>query len=119
MTGAAPGSGGPGGFLEFFILEASDYVEQLDGLLLGGTVSGPDADAVQRVARALRGTATMAKIPSFADLAQSVERVGRALQEGALRWEPALSGALVSAIDDLKILLHAARNWTPAEDRRA
>ena len=24
------------GFLEFFILEASDYVEKLDALLLGG-----------------------------------------------------------------------------------
>ena len=35
-------SEGPG-FLEFFILEASDYVEQLDGLLLGGSSTGPDA----------------------------------------------------------------------------
>jgi HPt (histidine-containing phosphotransfer) domain-containing protein len=112
-------AGGPGGFLEFFILEAGDYVEQLDGLLLGGSVSGPDPDAMQRVARALRGTATMAKIPSFAELAQNVERVGRALQDGAVRWEPALGGALVAAIDDLKILLRAARNWSPAEDQRA
>jgi hypothetical protein len=61
----------------------------------------------------------MAKIPSFAELAQNVERVGRALQDGAVRWEPALSGALVAAIDDLKILLRAARNWSPAEDQRA
>src|SRR3954469_10021347 len=97
-------SEGPG-FLEFFILEASEYVEQLDGLLLGGGSSGPDADAVQRVARALRGTATMAKIPAFADLANSIERVGRAMHDGALAWDPALGGALVAAIDDLKILL--------------
>ena len=48
-------SEGPG-FLEFFILEASDYVEQLDGLLLGSSSNGPDADAIQRVARALRRT---------------------------------------------------------------
>jgi chemotaxis protein histidine kinase CheA len=111
-------SEGPG-FLEFFILEASDYVEQLDGLLLGGGSSGPDADALQRVARALRGTATMAKIPSFAELAGSIERVGRAMHDGILSWDPSLGGALVASIDDLKILLHAARTWGADEDRRA
>lgn len=111
-------SEGPG-FLEFFILEASDYVEQLDGLLLGGGSRGPDADALQRVARALRGTATMAKIPSFADLAGSIERVGRAMHDGALGWDPSLGGALVAAVDDLKILLHGARTWGAEEDRRA
>jgi len=111
-------SEGPG-FLEFFILEASDYVEQLDGLLLGGGSTGPDADAIQRIARALRGTATMAKLPSFADVAGGVERVGRALQEGVLRWDPALGGAMVAAVDDLKTLIHAARKWSPAEDQRA
>jgi HPt (histidine-containing phosphotransfer) domain-containing protein len=107
------------GFLEFFILEASDYVEQLDGLLLGGGSVGPDGEAMQRAARALRGTATMAKIPAFAELAAALERVGRGMQDGILRWEPALAGAVVAAIDDLKSLLHAARAWSPAEDRRA
>src|SRR5947209_14045039 len=102
------------GFLEFFILEASDYVEQLDGMLLGGSAAGPDADAMQRVARALRGTATMAKLPSFAEVAAAVERVGRAMQDGALRWDPALGGAMIATIDDLKALLHAARTWSPA-----
>jgi chemotaxis protein histidine kinase CheA len=107
------------GFLEFFILEASDYVEKLDGLLLGGGSVGPDGEAMQRAARALRGTATMAKLPAFAELAAGLERVGRAMQDGLLRWEPALAGAVVAAIDDLKSLLHAARSWSPAEDRRA
>src|SRR5439155_24483171 len=111
-------SEGPG-FLEFFILEASDYVEQLDGLLLGSSSNGPDADAMQRVARALRGAATMAKLPSFAGVAGSVERVGRSMQDGLLRWDPALGGALVAAVDDLKTLLHSARRWSPAEDARA
>ena len=110
---------GPAGFLEFFILEASDYVEQLDRLLLDGGASGPDTGALQRVARALRGTATMAKLPSFADVAAALERVGRALQEGTIRWDPALGGALVSAIDDLRILLRGARTWSAEEEHRA
>ena len=95
------------------------FVEQLDGLLLGGSPAGPDADAMQRVARALRGTATMAKLPSFAEVAAGVERVGRAMQEGVLRWDPALGGAMVATIDDLKTLLHSARTWSAADDQRA
>jgi HPt (histidine-containing phosphotransfer) domain-containing protein len=110
---------GPAGFLDFFVLEASDYVEQLDGLLLRASATGPDAGALQRIARALRGAATMAKLRSFADLAGAVERVGRALHEGAQHWDPALSAALVAAVDELKTLIHAARTWSAAEDRRA
>ncbi len=109
----------PAGFVDFFILEASDYVEQLDGLLLRASATGPDSSAMQRIARALRGAATMAKLRSFADLAGAVERVGRALHDGSKEWEPALSAALVAAIDELKTLIHAARTWSAAEDRRA
>ena len=120
MTGAPAGGGGPSGFLEFFVLEASEYIEQLDRLLLQATSAGtPDAGATQRIARALRGTATMAKIPAFAAVASGIERVGRALQQGSLRWEPALSGALVAAVDDLKILVRAARSWSPLDEQRA
>jgi chemotaxis protein histidine kinase CheA len=107
------------GFLEFFILEASDYVGQLDGLLLAGGSGGPDPNAVQRVARALRGTATMAKLPAFADLAAAIERVGRAMHDRRLTWDPPLRGALAAAIDDLKKLLHSARRWSSDDDRRA
>jgi chemotaxis protein histidine kinase CheA len=107
-----PGKGA--GFLEFFILEAGEYVEQIDGLLNAAGAAGPDPNALQRIARALRGTATMAKIPAFADLAGGVERVGRALREGALKWDASLDGAVVAAIDELKALIHGARTWSPA-----
>lgn len=109
----------PVGYLDFFILEASDYVEQLDGVLLASGASAPDADALQRVGRALRGSATMAKLNSFAALAAGIERVGRALREGALSWDTALRGVLVSAVDDCKILLHSIRAWSDADERRA
>jgi HPt (histidine-containing phosphotransfer) domain-containing protein len=107
------------GFLDFFVLEASDYIEQLDGLLAHAGAMSPDADSLQRLARALRGSATMAKLPAFAELAGAVERIGRAMRDGALTWEPSLAGPLVSAIDDLKILVRAVRSWSPAEDQRA
>jgi len=108
----------PGGFLDFFILEASDYIDQLDAQLLAadGTV---DPEALQRVGRALRGSATMAKQLPLAEMAAGVERVGRALREQHLQWNAALRGVLVATIDDLKILLRSARAWTPADDARA
>jgi chemotaxis protein histidine kinase CheA len=106
-------------FLDFFVLEASEYVEQIDGLLSRAAATGPDADALQKIARALRGSATMAKLTSFAELASAVESVGRALRQGALGWDASLQGAITAAVDDLKILVRAARSWSPAEDQWA
>lgn len=108
----------PGGFLDFFILEASDYIEQIDAQLLGGE-AGIDAEALQRIARALRGSATMARRAPLAEIATGLERVGRALRERQLEWSPGLRGVLVAAVDDLKILLRNVRSWSTADDERA
>lgn len=105
------------GLLEFFILEAGEYIERLDGLVAaaeGG--SGPPADDFTRHARALRGSATMVKLPALADVAAGLERTGRGLADGSLAWDPAVSGAVVAAIDDLKILVRAVRTWGNRED---
>src|SRR4030095_7831724 len=109
----------PAGFLDFFVLEASEYIEQLAALMLAAGASGPDAESLQRAARALRGSATMAKLPAFAEMAAGVERVGHALRSGVTRWEPALAGALVATIDDCKLLLRNVRTWSAADDARS
>lgn len=109
----------PVGFLDFFVLEASDYIEQLDALLQGSGETPPDADVLQRAARSLRGSATMAKLSAFAQMAAGMERVGRALREGALAWDAALRGVLVATVDDCKLLLRNVRNWSAADDARA
>ena len=111
----APGTS----FLDFFVLEAGEYVEQLDGLVLRAPGSGPDADQLQKVARALRGSATMAKLSSFADLASGIEAVGRALRTNAVSWDERLKSALAGTIDDFKILVRAVRTWSPNEDQLA
>src|SRR5204862_7722658 len=98
MTNPTPG------FLDFFILEASEYVEQLDGLLArAGTTTGPDTEVLIRHARALRGSATMARITTFADLAGALERVGRSLRQGMLPWSQAVPGPAASSADDLMV----------------
>ncbi|NUR32532.1 MAG: hypothetical protein HOQ30_00860, partial [Gemmatimonadaceae bacterium] len=109
----------PVGFLDFFILEASDYIEQLDAQLLAGGTGEPDAETLQRAARALRGSATMAKLPAFAEMAAGIERVGRSLRERTLPWDAALRGALVATVDDCKLLLRNVRAWGPADDARS
>jgi chemotaxis protein histidine kinase CheA len=109
----------PAGFLDFFVLEAGEYIEQLDALLLASGNGSPDLETLQRVARALRGSATMAKLPAFAEMAAGIERVGRGLRSGATRWEPALAGALVATVDDCKLLLRNVRSWSDADDARS
>lgn len=110
---------GAGSYLDFFVLEAGEYVEQIDGLLLRAAASGPDADQLQKISRALRGSATMARLPMFAELSSAVEAIGRALRQGGIAWNEGLRSALTAAVDDLKILVRAARSWSAAEDEWA
>ena len=109
----------PVGFLDFFILEAGDYVEQLDAQILAGASDSIDGEAVQRSARALRGSATMAKLPAFAALAAGMERVGRALRGRTLPWDAEIRGVLVASVDDCKVLLRNVRSWSEADESRA
>ena len=106
------------GYLDFFVLEASEYVEKLDALVGAAGATGPDAAEFARVARALRGSATMARASGMAELAGGIERAGRALRDGTLWWDARLSGALVAAVDDCKILLRSLKTWGAAEDAR-
>jgi hypothetical protein len=107
------------GLLDFFTLEASEYVEHLDGLVSRAAGGPPELEGFIRSARALRGSATMAKVGGVADVAVALERVARALHAGSLVWNAALRGACVATIDDLKILIRGVRNWGESETSRA
>lgn len=110
---------GSGGLLDFFVLEAAECLEQLDALLARSGEEGPSADALQREARRLRGSATMAKLGDFAGLAAAIERIARARKEGTLGWDLGVKGALIGAVDDLKVLLHSVREWDDAAQAKA
>lgn len=107
------------GLLDFFVLEGSEYVERLDGILAAARGGAPDAAALTQAARALRGSATMSKLTGMAELASAMERVARGLRENVVQWSPALQAALVAAVDDAKILIRGVRAWGEAEERRA
>lgn len=107
-----------GGLLDFFTLEASEYVEQLDALVSRATASPPDAEAFARGVRSLRGAATMAKVMGVANLAVALERLAKQVKDGELAWDASSRGVAISAIDDAKILIRAVRTWGPGEDAR-
>jgi hypothetical protein len=107
------------GLLDFYILEASEYVDQLDALVAAAAHAPPESTPFITAARALRGSSTMAKLLRMAELAGSVERVGRAMRDGSVRWTPDVRSAVVSAIDDMRVLLRTVRSWSATEEQRA
>src|ERR1700679_1276963 len=107
------------GLLDFFVLEGSECVEQLDGLLARAASGVPDFDAFARNARALRGSATMAKVKGITEVANALERIVKGLRDGSIAWPPHVRGAIIATVDDLKILIRGVRAWGPAEDARA
>ncbi|MCE9601030.1 MAG: hypothetical protein K8S21_02295 [Gemmatimonadetes bacterium] len=108
-----------GGLLDFFTLEATEYVDQLDDLATRASAAPPEAEPFARAARALRGAATMAKVRGIADVATGIERLARHVREGKLAWDTAVRGTVIAAIDDLKFLVRGVRSWGDAEDKRA
>src|SRR3569833_2779515 len=107
----------PDGLLHFFVLEATDYIDRLDSLVTAAGDDGPDASAFGRYARNLRGSATMSRQMGIAELSSALERLARALRHRTIKWDVALSAVVVSAIDDLRILVRAIR--TPGADESA
>src|SRR5689334_15266585 len=108
-----------GGLLDFFVLEASEYTEQLDAAISKASGKVPDLDIFTRNSRALRGSATMARVDGIAKVATGLERLGRGLRDGSLQWTPQLRAAIVSAVEDCKILIRNSRAWSSADDQRS
>jgi len=107
----------PDGLLHFFVLEATDYIDRLDSLVTSAGDEGPDASAFGRYARNLRGSATMSRQMGIAEVSSALERLARAMRNRAIRWDPAVHGVVVAAVDDLRILVRAIR--TPGADETA
>ncbi len=108
----------PGRLLDFFTLEAGEYLTRLESLATRESLQPADAFQFAAAARGLRGSATMAKAGGLARLATSVERIASAVVQGAISWEPELQRSLVGAIEDLKLLVRSVRQWGAEQDSR-
>ena len=108
----------PARLLDFFILEAGDYLLRLETLVTQKGMQPGDASQFAAAARGLRGSATMAKATGVSTLAATVERIANAVLQGATTWEPELQRALVGAIEDLKAMVHGVREWGSEQETR-
>ena len=108
----------PGRLLDFFTLEAGEYLTRLESLASRGSMEPTDATQFAAAARGLRGSATMAKAGSLARLATSVERIASSVVQGAISWNPELQRSLVGSIEDLKLLVRSVRHWGAEQDAR-
>lgn len=108
----------PVGVVDFFVVEGTEYIERLDLLVSTAAATGPDARAFLQYARSLRGSATMAKQFSIARVGAALEKVGRALRDGQLKWDPAINAVIISSVENLKILMRNVRSLTPADEER-
>jgi len=108
----------PGRLLDFFTLEAGEYLTRLESLATQQSIQPADASRFAAAARGLRGSATMAKAGGVSKLATSVERIAAGVLHGAITWEPELQRSLVGAIEDLKLLVRSVRSWSPEHDAR-
>jgi chemotaxis protein histidine kinase CheA len=104
--------------LRFFHAEAGEYLDAIEGLLRAGG-GAPDAGAFVAAARALRGSATMARVPRVADLALVLERIANGLRDGDVAWSPELLRDLTDAAQDLRSLVRAASTWSSGDESRA
>lgn len=107
----------PMGMVDFFTMEAGEYLERLDGLV--SPAGTPDLPEFHRIARALRGSALMAGQQQIAAAAAGLETLARSARDGAMAWEEAHRQLAIRAVDDLNVLVRSIRNWTQAEDARA
>ena len=108
----------PGRLLDFFSLEASEYLARLEAMATKQGMQSSDATQFAAAARGLRGSATMAKAGQLARLAASVERIASGIVQGATTWEPEIQRAVVGAVEDLKLLVRSVRNWGAEQDAR-
>src|SRR5947207_7785134 len=107
----------PLGMSDFFALEAGEYLERLDGLLVKD--DGSSGDEIVRLARALRGSALMANQQAIARVAAGLETLWRAVREGRRTWDAQTRQLAVRSVDDLKIFLRQAGSWTDAHTAKA
>ena len=102
--------------VDYFVLEAGEFLEQLDRALGAAIV---DLAHAARLARGIRGSAQLAAQGPIARVAAALERALCAAQQGRLPWNEETRGRAVRTVDDLKVLLRAVRQWDAAADERA
>jgi HPt (histidine-containing phosphotransfer) domain-containing protein len=109
----------PASLVTFFQQEALEYLDRLDQVVNSTGDAPPDLGAFLAHARALRGSASMARLEGLAELAATVERVGSAVRDDVIRWDQRLQFAVRGALVEIRALVDRAGDWGEPEIRRA
>lgn len=103
--------------LRFFHTEAREYLDAVDALVSGG--ASFEASAFVAASRALRGSATMARVPRVAEIALTMERIANGVRDEEIEWSPDLRRDLGDAIADLREFVANSGDWSTGDDRQA
>jgi chemotaxis protein histidine kinase CheA len=87
---------------DYFQEESAAWLGQLEALAASTAANGAD---VLRLARALRGTAHMAREERAFRAAQSLETAARALADGSMAWSDDTRDRLRRTVGDLRVLV--------------
>lgn len=87
---------------EYFESEAAQHLDRLRRLVAS---AAPDADALQRAARALRGSAQMAREDRVYRAGLALESAARAVASATLQWTDDLLASARAAVEDLRALV--------------
>jgi chemotaxis protein histidine kinase CheA len=103
--------------LRFFLAEAREYLDTIEGLIPGD----PEFEAASFIgaARALRGSATMARVPRIPEIALAMERIANGVRDGEIAWTGRLQEMLGDTVVDLRRFVGHSPNWTVEDDRSA
>ena len=107
----------PPELLRFFHAEAREYLDTVEDLVEDDESFEPAAFVA--ASRALRGSATMARLPRIADIALAMERIANGVRDGEVAWTDGLRTELAGSIIDLRRFVDVSTRWEPDDDRRA
>lgn len=101
---------------EYFVSEATEYLDQLEALL--ALPGRPDLDQLLRLAHGVRGSAQMAGAETLAMVAERLEDGVRSVQAHHVVWSDDIRQLSAQTVADLKILLRASNRWGALEEVR-
>jgi hypothetical protein len=107
----------PLGTADFFALEAGECLDRLEKLATSR--EAPSPDEFLRTARVLRGSALMAAQTHIARAAAGLEAVARSQRDHRQSWDAATREQVAQAVEEFRLLVRHAREWTDADSARA
>src|SRR5437868_1976668 len=99
----------PLGMLDYFAMEASEYIDRLRGLV--DAEASPATAELVRYARALRGAALMANQQPIARAANGLEGLSRAVRDGQRGWDSTTKETATRAVEALAGFVKRSAQW--------